>query len=57
MTEWEDLKSYDWNKIYDGMQKPAFLFDGRNILKKEEMEKQVSGIILLEGRRRSFLLF
>jgi UDPglucose 6-dehydrogenase len=39
LTEWDEFKTYDWQKIYDLMQKPAFVFDGRNILKKSEMEK------------------
>ncbi|WP_411895058.1 nucleotide sugar dehydrogenase [Winogradskyella sp. A2] len=38
MTEWDEFKSYDWSKIYDTMKKPAFIFDGRNILNKEEIE-------------------
>ncbi|MBU3822282.1 UDP-glucose 6-dehydrogenase [Flavobacteriaceae bacterium XHP0103] len=38
MTEWDEFKTYDWEKIYDGMKKPAFIFDGRNILDKKEME-------------------
>jgi UDPglucose 6-dehydrogenase len=37
MTEWDEFKSYDWQKIYDQMKKPAFIFDGRNILDKTEM--------------------
>jgi len=32
MTEWTEFKEYDWEKIYQGMQRPAFVFDGRNIL-------------------------
>ena len=32
LTEWDEFKSYDWKKIYDNMQKPAFVFDGRNLL-------------------------
>ncbi len=32
MTEWELYRSLDWKKIYDSMEKPAFVFDGRNIL-------------------------
>jgi len=32
LTEWEEFKEYDWQKIYDGMLKPAFVFDGRNVL-------------------------
>lgn len=38
LTEWDEFKSYDWKKIYDGMLKPAFIFDGRNILDGEEMK-------------------
>jgi len=37
MTEWDEFKAYDWKKIYDSMKKPAFIFDGRNILDKKEM--------------------
>lgn len=39
LTEWDEFKNYDWEKIYKHMQKPAFIFDGRNILKKELLEK------------------
>ena len=39
MTEWDEFKTYDWKKIYSQMKKPAFIFDGRNILDKGEMEK------------------
>ncbi|MEA9413143.1 UDP-glucose 6-dehydrogenase [Flavobacterium sp. PL02] len=39
LTEWDEFVGYDWKKIYDSMQKPAFVFDGRNILNREELEK------------------
>jgi UDPglucose 6-dehydrogenase len=39
LTEWDEFKTYDWKKIYNDMKKPAFIFDGRNILDKSEMEK------------------
>jgi len=32
MTEWDEFKNYNWQKIYDSMLKPSFIFDGRNIL-------------------------
>ena len=32
LTEWDEFTTYDWQKIYDSMQKPAFIFDGRNLL-------------------------
>ena len=38
LTEWDEFVAYDWQKIYDSMQKPAFLFDGRNILNAKELE-------------------
>lgn len=31
-TEWKDFKALNWKKIYEGMEKPAFVFDGRNLL-------------------------
>ena len=39
LTEWDEFKSLDWNKIYEKMNKPAFIFDGRNILERKKMEK------------------
>jgi len=38
LTEWDEFKTYDWQKIYDQMQKPAFIFDGRNILDSKKMK-------------------
>ncbi|HSD06740.1 UDP-glucose 6-dehydrogenase [Flavobacterium sp.] len=38
LTEWDEFVHYDWQKIYDNMQKPAFIFDGRNILDKKALE-------------------
>src|SRR5690554_1218507 len=35
LTEWDEFKTYDWQQIYQNMYKPAFVFDGRNILDKE----------------------
>ena len=32
MTEWDEFKTLDYEKIYKSMAKPAFVFDGRNIL-------------------------
>lgn len=39
LTEWDEFTTYDWQKIYDDMKKPAFIFDGRNLLDKEKLEK------------------
>lgn len=32
MTEWNEYKDLDFKRIFDSMEKPAFLFDGRNHL-------------------------
>ncbi|QBN19611.1 nucleotide sugar dehydrogenase [Flavobacterium nackdongense] len=37
LTEWEEFKTYDWKTIYINMFKPAFVFDGRNILDSEQL--------------------
>lgn len=39
LTEWDEFKDYDWQKIYNNMMKPAFIFDGRNVLDREKLEK------------------
>ncbi|ULC59756.1 UDP-glucose 6-dehydrogenase [Flaviramulus sp. BrNp1-15] len=39
LTEWDEFKTYDWQKIYDNMHKPAFVFDGRGILDIKLLEK------------------
>lgn len=37
LTEWDEFKDYDWQKIYDNMLKPANVFDGRNILDAKKL--------------------
>jgi UDPglucose 6-dehydrogenase len=32
LTEWDEFKRLDYQQIYQEMQQPAFVFDGRNIL-------------------------
>jgi UDPglucose 6-dehydrogenase len=39
MTEWGIYRTLDWEKIYRSMEKPAFLFDGRNLLDHEALFK------------------
>ena len=37
LTEWDEFCDYDWQKIYENMEKPAFVFDGRNLLDRKKM--------------------
>ena len=36
-TEWDEFKTLDFAKIYGVMSKPAFVFDGRNILDLQKL--------------------
>ena len=37
LTEWDEFQTFDWNQIFEGVLKPAFIFDGRNILDTQEL--------------------
>jgi UDPglucose 6-dehydrogenase len=37
MTEWDEFTKLDYDQIYQSMPKPAFIFDGRNILDKQKL--------------------
>ncbi|MBB6110762.1 UDPglucose 6-dehydrogenase [Mucilaginibacter lappiensis] len=37
LTEWDEFKGYDWQRIYDNMLKPAKIFDGRNLLDADKL--------------------
>eukprot|EP00527_Entomoneis_sp_CCMP2396_P007948 CAMPEP_0198148098 /NCGR_PEP_ID=MMETSP1443-20131203/39774_1 /TAXON_ID=186043 /ORGANISM="Entomoneis sp., Strain CCMP2396" /LENGTH=454 /DNA_ID=CAMNT_0043812685 /DNA_START=211 /DNA_END=1575 /DNA_ORIENTATION=- len=32
LTEWDEFRTYDYERIYKSMAKPAFIFDGRNMM-------------------------
>lgn len=37
LTEWDEFRDVDFRAVYDSMKKPAFLFDGRNLLDQEKL--------------------
>ena len=39
LTEWDEFIESDWQKIYNNMLKPAFIFDGRNLLNSQKMKE------------------
>ncbi len=39
ITEWDEFRDYDWKRIHEEMLKPAFLFDGRNLLDGDRMRE------------------
>ncbi len=38
LTEWDAFKTLDYQRIYDNMVKPAFIFDGRNIADRSALK-------------------
>jgi UDPglucose 6-dehydrogenase len=38
LTEWDEFKILDWQRVFEDMLKPAFLFDGRAILDTDHLE-------------------
>jgi len=39
LTEWDEFTKLDYQNIFNKMAKPAYVFDGRNLLNKEHLEK------------------
>jgi UDPglucose 6-dehydrogenase len=37
LTEWDEYKKLDYKRIFNSMNKPAFLFDGRDILDRQKL--------------------
>ena len=47
LTEWDEFKNYDWKTIYINVLKPAFVFDGRNVLDTQDLRSigfEIKGI-------------
>lgn len=40
LTDWASYAELDYNKIYTGMVKPAFIFDGRNLLNHRQLHEE-----------------
>ena len=38
-TEWDEFINLDWNKIYHKMENNSWVYDGRNILDRDKLEK------------------
>jgi UDPglucose 6-dehydrogenase len=38
-TEWKEFQKIDWKAAYEGMNKPAFVFDGRMLVDAEKLRE------------------
>jgi UDPglucose 6-dehydrogenase len=39
LTEWDEFKTLDYARIFNAMHKPAFVFDGRNIVQLDKLRE------------------
>uniref|UniRef100_A0A0E0LGA2 UDP-glucose 6-dehydrogenase n=1 Tax=Oryza punctata TaxID=4537 RepID=A0A0E0LGA2_ORYPU len=39
LTEWDEFRALDYRRIHGGMEKPAFVFDGRNVVDAGELRE------------------
>lgn len=39
LTEWDEFKTYDWTKVKERMKRPSFVFDGRKLLNRTQLEQ------------------
>ncbi|PNY08402.1 UDP-glucose 6-dehydrogenase-like protein [Trifolium pratense] len=49
LTEWDEFKKLDYQKIYDNMRKPAFVFDGRNVVDCDKL-REIGFIVYSIGK-------
>ena len=38
-TEWDEFKALNWNRIFNNMKVNSWVYDGRNILDRDQLEK------------------
>ncbi|CAL9121486.1 unnamed protein product [Musa textilis] len=49
LTEWDEFRKLDYVKIYENMQKPAFIFDGRNVIDPQKL-REIGFIVFSIGK-------
>jgi UDPglucose 6-dehydrogenase len=55
LTEWQQFKVYDYQQFYALMKKPAFVFDGRNILDHQALYELGYNVFPLGQKAKSHL--
>lgn len=51
-TEWKEFRDIDWKSVYDSMEKPAFVFDGRILLNADKL-REIGFNVVVIGRGES----
>ena len=52
-TEWKEFRDIDWQAVYDSMNKPAFVFDGRMLLDAQKL-REIGFKVSVIGRGEKF---
>jgi len=55
LTEWAEYRDLDYQRIYDSMMKPAFVFDGRNLLDHDALFDIGFNVFAIGKPKRSHL--
>lgn len=53
LTEWDEFKKIDYQIVFDNMEKPAFVFYGRNVLNFDKLRK-IGFIVYLIGKPMNY---
>jgi len=53
MTEWDEFKVLNYERLYEEMKKPAYIFDGRIILDKNKLEQVGFKVFTIGSQARS----
>lgn len=48
-TEWNEFRQIEWEKVYETMSKPAFVFDGRLLVDADKL-RQIGFKVTTIGR-------
>jgi UDPglucose 6-dehydrogenase len=55
LTDWREYRGLDFQRIYGGMERPAFVFDGRNFLDHELLYRMGFNVIPIGKPERTRL--
>ncbi|CAD6221690.1 unnamed protein product [Miscanthus lutarioriparius] len=49
LTEWDEFRTLDYHRVFDGMMRPAFVFDGRNVVDAGEL-REIGFVVYAVGK-------
>ena len=49
LTEWDEFRTLDYKRMFDAMHKPAFIFDGRNVVDPAKL-REIGFVVYAIGK-------